>query len=698
MIIIQIDNQHFFDLSLIYEDEKTRNTQLRSLNTIIIRYISELNSLYEKYHNYHPRENKITKNYTLSYIQLWKLIEDCEISKNSNHTIVEMNREFAKIFKDKKHLNYKFHELHNENQILTIHDFYEYLIHVSYLLYSDIEIPSINEDGISVCFSHFIKTNILPYIKNESTIDDTNMNNLGSYIFQNIKDKYGKTIYDIYKDHSYCHKDSLKSSKGDFTLNIRDIIFILKDYEILDEEILTVGMVIKIFSTYFIPGINQDGVFNFDYEILPYEFMRFLFYCMIVKYCPDEHYIRLKRNKFYNENISQSKIELLQKEDENMSTTNIKNDVSSNTSNSNTANIKKIENNNITTTTADKVTGNKKGIIDTQDINSKSRSSNISAQKKKQNSTPVINETPDKSESATKNIRKTVNSVNPPTLDDKNNDNNKKDITPATVKDNLNESSTNESLEQSEDDVKPETNNTLKYKFFEFPDEKDPKYIISTFMSKLSISKKEDYCNDSTVKLDDNTSDTEEEDENKIAKDLKETVLTIIDINKLDPEVQEWMLTDIENIFDTFSTKLEYFKKRNENQRLAMLSYYNEVKEKQIQIKRMREEQINLNKKLQNEIINSKWVTENMSKFDEVTNDNNTETITTTNPITTNTNLQAPIPQPSQAQTQVLSHQDSHQQTPPPLQNKIASSVSLSGNKNDNKNSPNLNQDNQNIQ
>jgi len=39
MIIIQIDNQHFFDLSLIYEDEKTRNTQLRSLNTIIIRYI-----------------------------------------------------------------------------------------------------------------------------------------------------------------------------------------------------------------------------------------------------------------------------------------------------------------------------------------------------------------------------------------------------------------------------------------------------------------------------------------------------------------------------------------------------------------------------------------------------------------------------------------------------------------------------------
>jgi len=50
-------------------------------------YIAELNSLYEKYHNYHPRENKITKNYTLSYIQLWKLIEDCEISKNSNHTI-----------------------------------------------------------------------------------------------------------------------------------------------------------------------------------------------------------------------------------------------------------------------------------------------------------------------------------------------------------------------------------------------------------------------------------------------------------------------------------------------------------------------------------------------------------------------------------------------------------------------------------
>ncbi|ORX53912.1 hypothetical protein BCR36DRAFT_284289 [Piromyces finnis] len=265
------DNQHFFDLSLIYDDEKKRNEQLKSLNTIIIRYIFDLNQIYLKYRNYQPKKNIIYENYSLSYLQLWKLLEDCEISKQTNYSLVEMNREYAKNFKNKNYLQYKFHGLHDEQLHLTLHDFYEYLIHISYLLYSNIDIPSINESGIAVCFSHFIKNNILS--KNVNSIisfDNENENeikNLGSYIFQTIKDKYGKIIYEIYKDRAYYHKKSLESSKGDLTLNIRDIIYILKDYGILDNEILTMKKIIEIFSIYFIPGINDDGIYNFDYEV-----------------------------------------------------------------------------------------------------------------------------------------------------------------------------------------------------------------------------------------------------------------------------------------------------------------------------------------------------------------------------------------------------------------------------------------------
>ncbi|ORX81071.1 hypothetical protein BCR32DRAFT_204048 [Anaeromyces robustus] len=267
------DNQYFFDLSLIYEDETMRNEQLKSLNTIIIRYIFELNSIYLKYRNIQPNENTIYKNYSLSYLQLWKLLEDCEISKTTNNSLIEMNRKYARIFKGKKYLNYKFHELHNEDLRLTLHDFYEYLIHVSYLLYSNTEIPSINEEGIAVCFSHFIKTNLLPI--NANTIISSDSKNdqvtiLGTLIYKEIKDKYGKIICDIYKDRAYYHKKSLKSSKGDQTLSMRDIIYILKDYEILDDEILTLKKIIKIFSIYFIPGIDEDGIFNFDYEVIYY--------------------------------------------------------------------------------------------------------------------------------------------------------------------------------------------------------------------------------------------------------------------------------------------------------------------------------------------------------------------------------------------------------------------------------------------
>lgn len=305
---------------------------------------------------------------------------------------------------------------------------------------SRIKIISINEEGISVCFSHFIKTNLLPIIQKDSITaaseedeDHTNDNtepktNLGTYLFQNIKDKYGKVIYDMYKDRAYYHKKSLKSSKGDLTLNMRDIIYILNDYGILDNEVLTLNMIIKIFSIYFIPGINQDGIYNFDYEVLPYEFIRFLFYCILVKYCPVESYVKAKRSKIYNnknnENQNQNNLDLLKKEDKssNSSTTTTTNDLSSPataaatsgmsatnlgttaatatataTANGNTNNAKRYE----TNTSSTEKTGSKKGgSSDSQDSNSNiKRPANISSLKRKQVSSLMVNDISDKSES-----------------------------------------------------------------------------------------------------------------------------------------------------------------------------------------------------------------------------------------------------------------------------------------------------------
>jgi len=48
-----IDYQHFFDLSLIYEDEKKRAKQLKSLNTIIVRYICKFTKIFHLYYYYY---------------------------------------------------------------------------------------------------------------------------------------------------------------------------------------------------------------------------------------------------------------------------------------------------------------------------------------------------------------------------------------------------------------------------------------------------------------------------------------------------------------------------------------------------------------------------------------------------------------------------------------------------------------------
>jgi len=637
------DYQHFFDLSQIYDDEKTREKQLKSLNTIIVRYIFELNSIYLRYRNYQPKTNNIYENYSLTYLQLWKLLEDCEISKLTNYTLVDMNREYAKIFKNKNYLNYKFHGLHNENQHLTLHDFYEYLIHISYLLYANVDIPSINEDGIAVCFSHFIKTNILEKGVNSSAPVDSekNDNNLGTYIFQDIKNKYGSIIYDMYKDRAYYHKKSLQPSKGDLTLNMRDIIYILKDYEILDNEVLTLKNIIKIFSIYFIPGIDEDDVFNFDYELLPYEFIRFLFYCIIVKYCPNDNYIKLKQNKLNNNNntddgpiiISEQEVK---KEEEENGNNNASNNGAPPTKNDNIpvtpANPKDAKKSEGAT---EKGNG-KKSTLDINDSISsiKGNKSNVSSSQKKRqpSTTATATEIPEKPEpTTTKNGKKTaVNNNISQIPEDKvgGGGENKKEAAPSSpspsskIAENRSTSTSNSSSPNTnhESERNNSNPNPLKFKYFEFNEDNsnDPSYIIDTFLNKLLISNKED-DNDSFIKTDDNASDTD--DDEIQSKEKKEKEIIIPTIDKLKPDIQDWMMNDIHELLDGFSSKLAYFKQRDENQRLALFEYNKSIIDRQLALKHLKEEQMNLNKRLQNEIKNSKWVMENISKFNEVTND-----------------------------------------------------------------------------
>jgi len=113
-----------------------------------------------------------------------------------------------------------------------------------------------------------------------------------------------------------------------------------------------------------------------------------------------------------------------------------------------------------------------------------------------------------------------------------------------------------------------------------------------------------------------------------------------------------------------------------------MMSYYQDLIEKQAIYRRLKEEQDNLNRKLQlqNEIKSSKWAIENTSK-DEVSND--TAEIS---------NIPDTSPNTSSSQPQILSQQSSQQQIQSiQNNNRIPSTSSLSGNKNENKNvvSPN---------
>jgi len=55
--------------------------------TFFSLFLVELNSIYLRYRSYQPKINNIYENYSLTYLQLWKLLEDCEISKLTNYTL-----------------------------------------------------------------------------------------------------------------------------------------------------------------------------------------------------------------------------------------------------------------------------------------------------------------------------------------------------------------------------------------------------------------------------------------------------------------------------------------------------------------------------------------------------------------------------------------------------------------------------------
>jgi hypothetical protein len=78
---------------------------------------------------------------------------------------VDIDREYAKLFKNIRGLEHIFQHPHDQTQKFMFQQMLQYLISTSIKLYGKEKILSIHETGVAACFNHFMKNLVIPCAK-----------------------------------------------------------------------------------------------------------------------------------------------------------------------------------------------------------------------------------------------------------------------------------------------------------------------------------------------------------------------------------------------------------------------------------------------------------------------------------------------------------------------------------------------------
>jgi hypothetical protein len=78
---------------------------------------------------------------------------------------VDLDREYAKLFRNIPGLDHIFQNPHDETQAFTFQQMLQYLISTSIKLYKKEKDLSIHESGVAACFNHLLKNLVVPYAK-----------------------------------------------------------------------------------------------------------------------------------------------------------------------------------------------------------------------------------------------------------------------------------------------------------------------------------------------------------------------------------------------------------------------------------------------------------------------------------------------------------------------------------------------------
>ncbi|KAJ3013959.1 hypothetical protein HKX48_005425 [Thoreauomyces humboldtii] len=251
-------------------ENDSEEVQLQQINDVVLRYITELRSIYSYYTQPAP-DSGADGPAIMSQVDLCRFMKDCGVL-DKQITLADCNRLYAQQYRDDQCYQHVYQSPHAPGTTFVLYDFLSYMLRVSYLLYAGQSDLSLFDRGLSAGFSTFIKEDVLRKVELAMTDDEAAA--LAKELSENSAAEYAHRIYTIYRQKAQSRPNrSLPGSKGDVTMTMREVLLMLSEYGLLSKEAngpLTVSKVIQIFAA---GGaqVENGGSYNLEYEMVPHE-------------------------------------------------------------------------------------------------------------------------------------------------------------------------------------------------------------------------------------------------------------------------------------------------------------------------------------------------------------------------------------------------------------------------------------------
>lgn len=236
-----------------------REDELQQVMFVVLRHITVLKKAYNFYSSL-GHDASPDNTFIMTRLQFWRMLKDCRFHI-LDATLAEIDRILA-VAKDSGNI-------HSPLDKLLMREYLNNLVTLSYHLYKE-DCPENEQSVISWCFDHAIRENIIPYACDVQ----------GNFLYEPSRAinalGYMDKCWHVYK--SVCKPN--KHPPHDDTLKMREFLFMLKDYGLVNER-LTPKRILQILSADD-PAAYDSHSCNLELEMTFLDFFEALIGCAMI--------------------------------------------------------------------------------------------------------------------------------------------------------------------------------------------------------------------------------------------------------------------------------------------------------------------------------------------------------------------------------------------------------------------------------